>query len=149
MSYFIESIDEVIEEIQPLLEAHYHEIAHFKDIPLKPDWVKYRQAELANILRIFTARKWNNALIGYEVFFVTPNLHYSDHTYASQDILFLMPEHRRGRLGRDLTRFSNDCLKTQGVNVVLRHVKDKHNHGAMLERDGAELMDHIYALRLQ
>lgn len=147
IGYFLEPIDAVLEEIKPLLLAHWQEIARYPDIPLEPDWEQYRKAEVSRALRIFTARIAMQ-LIGYAVYFVTPGLHYKSTVQATQDILFLAKDYRRGGVGRDLIRHADHVLRVQGVKVVYHHVKARHNFGPLLERDGYELVDLIYGKRL-
>lgn len=138
----------VLHEIKPLLWEHWAEIAHYADIPLDPNWPQYEAMEAGGLLRIYTVRDLRFALIGYCIYVVAQGLHYRPVTYANQDILFLLPEYRRGRIGRDLVRFTEEALKQEGVHIVLQHVKVKFNFGPMLVRDGYEPIDTIYGKRL-
>lgn len=140
-----ESVAQVIGEIEPLLHKHWHEIAHYKDIPLNPDWSRYIQVEEAGALRVFTVRK-NEKLIGYCVYLLNKNMHYKDSLQALQDILFIDPEHRGG--GMKFLKWCDEQLRLEGVQAVYQHIKLKHNFGPMLERLGYELVDLIYAKRL-
>lgn len=145
MRFSCETYDDVIEEIKPLLEEHYEEIAKYKDIPLVPDWSTYRKLEQVGVLKIFTCRQ-DDRLIGYGIYFIKPHLHYSTCLVAQQDILFITKGHRGTGF-----RFINWCdeqLKSLGVNLTVQHIKASHNFGAMLERQGYELMDLIYTKRL-
>lgn len=143
-----ETIGQVLDEIKPLLEKHYAEIAHYQDIPLNPAYLRYLDAENLGILRIFTVR-YAEQLVGYAIYFVQPSLHYRDSVQASQDILFLDPEYRQGRLGYKLIRYADQQLAAEGVQVVLQHVKAEHPAlRVLVERMGYRLVDHIYAKRL-
>jgi GNAT superfamily N-acetyltransferase len=144
--YGLERIEDVLEEIRPLLATHWEEIAHYRDLPLDPDWDKYRATEERGALRIFTARI-EGRMVGYLIYIVTPGLHYRSTLQATQDIYFVVPEHRGG-LGRRLLRFADACLKEEGVQVIYQHVKAAHNFGPMLERQGYVLIDLIYGKRL-
>lgn len=132
---------ELFAEMLPLFQVHYHEIAHFKDIPLDPDYERYRELYQRGVLRIFTARK-DAKLIGYAVFFVARNLHYSTSLQAVQDILFIEPG-KRGTGGRFI-KWCDEELRKESVQAVYHHVKKAHNFGPMLERFGYELVDLIY-----
>lgn len=145
-SYAREQIVDVVEEIKPLLEAHYREIAHYPDIALKPDYQRYIGAEGLGTLRIFTARV-DGALVGYAVYFVTPALHYCDSIQAHQDILFVHPDYRRSTVGLRLIRHADESLGREGVQVIYQHSKAAHSIGRVLERQGYELVDEIYAKR--
>lgn len=144
--YAREQIADVIDEIKPLLEAHYREIAHFRDIPLKPDYPRYAQAEERGTLRIFTARM-DSRLVGYAIYFVTPSLHYSDSVQAHQDILFVHSDFRRSTVGLRLIRHADEALAGEGVQIIYQHSKAAHSIGPVLERQGYELVDEIYAKR--
>lgn len=138
----------VLDEIKPLLWEHWAEIAHYDDIPLDPNWPQYEAMESGGLLRVFTVRDERFALIGYCIYVVAPGLHYKPVTYANQDILFILPEFRRGRIGRRLVRFTEDALKQEGVHIVLQHVKVKYDFGPMLRRDGYEPIDTVWGKRL-
>lgn len=139
--------DTVINEIAPLLEAHYREIAHYQDIPLNVDYDRYLRAEAAGNLRIYTVRV-SLALIGYAIFAVGPSGRYMGSLQAHQDVLYLDQAYRRGRIGMTFIEWCDGQLRNEGVQVVFQHVKDRHNFGPLLERLGYTLMDHIYARRL-
>lgn len=142
-----EKFDQCIAEAMPLLVEHYDEIAHYPDIELDPAMEEYRALEAIGNLRIFTARQDGN-LIGYAVFFVRRNLHYRKSVQASQDILFVRKVNRAATIGWRLIEFCDEQLKSEGVQAVYQHVKRAHNFGPLLEKMGYELVDLIYARRL-
>jgi hypothetical protein len=147
MIYGQEKFETVSEEIKPLIEEHYHEIAKYKDIPLEPDWACYKAMETLGVLKIFTCRDEDtNALIGYSIYFVRAHIHYKTCLTAQQDILFIRKEYR-GK-GMRFIKWCDEQLKAMGVQMTIHHVKAAHNFGPMLERIGYELMDLIYTRRL-
>lgn len=135
------------DEIMPLLERHWREIARYQDIPLDPDEDRYLGLEEAGILRCYTCRV-GEELVGYGIYVVQANAHYKGSLQAHQDVLFLAPEYRKSRIGVGLIRFADDELRAEGVQCVYQHVKEAHNFGPLLERLGYELVDHIYGRRL-
>lgn len=141
-----ECVDDVLEEIQPLLKEHWAEIAQYPDIPLDPDFFQYRRAERAQQLRIFTARK--DELIGYAIYILAPALHYRSSLQAKQDVLYLKPAHRAGRIGWRLIEFADEQLRKDRVQIVHQHVKWNHNFGPLLDRIGYGLSEYIYSRRL-
>lgn len=143
--YARETVLGVLPEIKPLLERHWQEIATYKDIPLDPDFEAYCSAELRGSVRVFTARVYGE-LIGYGVFFIG-NLHYRSSRIATQDILFVLPEHRKGRVGYGLIRFCDEQLKAEGIEVVYQHVKLAHDFGPLLKHIGYEPVETIHARR--
>jgi GNAT superfamily N-acetyltransferase len=130
--------------MRPLLEAHYHEIAHYQDIPLQPDWEFYRRSP---IVRVFTARA-DGVLIGYGVFFISKNKHYMSSLQAVQDILFVSPEYRGRMVGPRLIAFCEECMKEEGVQCIYQHTKRAHNFGPLLGSMGYEEIETIWAKRL-
>lgn len=146
--YARETVATVIDEIQPLLRAHWAEIAQYPDIPLSPDFDCYKHLEAHGQLRIYTARHSSYALIGYAIYTVSPALHYSNSIQAKQDVLFLQPEHRAGRIGWKLIAFADELLRQDGVQVVYQHVKTDHDFGPLLERIGYRFCDKLYSRRL-
>ena len=134
-------------EMMPLWQKHYDEIALYKDIPLSPDLRIYQGADERGSLRIFTARVDNN-LLGYQIFFVNPNAHYKTSLQAVQDILFLDSSMRAGLNGYRFIRWCDEQLKTMGIQVVFQHVKKSHDFGPLLMRLGYMPHDTIYSRRL-
>lgn len=133
-------------EAMPLLHAHWREIAHYPDILLDVDVDAYTRCEDAGMVRCFTARQ-DGALVGYALFFVRPNLHYQASIQAVQDVLYLAPA-VRGGAGFRFIRWCDEQLAASAIQVVYHHVKSAHNFGPLLERMGYELVDLIYAKRL-
>jgi hypothetical protein len=146
MKYALERIKDVIDELEPLIQAHYKEIAKYQDIPLKPDWKSYESLDELGLLRIFTLRE-EGELIGYAVFMVRPHLHYMTCLTAFQDILFIKSD-KRGK-GLKFILWCDNQLKGMGINLIVQHVKSEHNFGPALERIGYELMDLIYTKRIK
>ena len=151
--YARETFEAAYDEAEPLLALHYREIAHYQDIPLDVNEEAYRTLETLDMLRVFTVRLAADAetfpLIGYAVFVVNRNPHYKGSLQAVQDIIYVDPEFRKGRVGLNLLRFCEDELRAEGVQVILHHVKEKHpTLGFVLAKMGYEHIDSIYARRL-
>jgi GNAT superfamily N-acetyltransferase len=123
VNYRQEFLIQVENDIRPLLEEHWEEIALNKDkIKLNPDWDAYHSLEEANALKIFTARE-EGRLVGYFVVIVRPHLHYKDHLFATNDVIYLHPSHRKGRTGIKLVQFAEKCLREDGVSVLIINTK--------------------------
>ncbi len=153
---------ERFDEAFPLLVEHWREVAHFQDIPLEPDFAAYEGAAAAGMVRFFTARGpvipsvhsassprpgMAQMLIGYALFFVRPNPHYASSVQANQDVVYLAPR-ARGLGGWKFLKWCDEQLRAEGVEVVYHHIKALHDFGPMLNRMGYELVDQIYARRL-
>lgn len=137
----------ILHEGMPLFVQHWREIATHQDIELAPDTALYETAADQGTLKVFTARS-DGQLIGYAVYFANPHPHYRHSLQAMQDILFVRKEFRRGTVGARLIRYCDQALAMMGVQVVYQHVKAAHNFGPLLERDGYQLVEHIYSKRL-
>ena len=123
IKYQQEFLSGVRGEIEPLLNSHWEEIALNKEkIKLNPDWDAYESFEYQDKLKIFTARD-EGQLVGYFVVIVGTNIHYKDHLFASNDIIYLSPEHRKGFTGIRLIKFAEKCLKQDGISVLTINTK--------------------------
>lgn len=134
--YKIEKLDEIYEDIQPLIVRHWREIANYQDeIALDPDWDRYRQLEDAHALVIISCRR-DGALIGYSFFLITRHIHYKNCVMAGNDVLFLDPSERKSGLGQRLITESERFLSGLGVNRIIWHVKPKHDFSPLLLKLG-------------
>jgi len=115
--------DQLVSEIEPLIQLHYDEIALNKEyIPLDPDWDAYKKLADSGNLLIVAARRDGN-LVGYAVFFLMQHIHYKSTKIANNDILYLHPDYRQGRLGIRLIKDSETACRFRGVNKILWHIK--------------------------
>jgi hypothetical protein len=135
-------------ELMPLLERHYLAISGFPDVALAPRRDIYATLQANGRLHVFTARTAHGALVGYIAWIVDTHVHYASLLVASQDVLWIEPEHRSRRWGSDLITVSERALEVLGVRVFLQHSKVRHPIGAILTRLGYEPMDTIYAKRI-
>jgi GNAT superfamily N-acetyltransferase len=127
---------ELIQEIYPLLAAHWEEIADNKDkIKLNPDFQWYWAQEKAGALHIVTARD-DGELKGYFISVVHPNPHYKDHIFAVNDILFVHPDFRGTTLPVRMFKYAEEKLRQRGVSVMSLHMKTKHPFVGFAEKLG-------------
>lgn len=118
----VETYEQIVDEIVPLLPQHWAELAVHKDIPLDPDYEVYARGADAGLIKFMTVRK-EGALIGYAIWVVKPHPHYKGHAWALNDIVWLHPDHRRMHIGRAFVEFWEAMLTKWGVAVV--HVDTK------------------------
>lgn len=139
-----ESCAQIVPDIGPLLQAHWREVALYQDaVPLAPDMDRYRGLEKAGKLVVVAARD-DARLIGYSVFLLHNHLHYMTCRVASNDVLFLSPEYRKGTTaGVRLVRESERMLTLLGVNRITWHIKPANDWSAILERLGYDLEEKI------
>ena len=143
-----EFINNVKPEIINLINLHWDEIALNKDvIKLNPDWNTYYDLEDNNKLKIFTAR-FNNALIGYFIVIISVHLHYKDHLFATNDILYMHPDYRKGFAGIKLIKYAEQCIKEDGISVMTINVKEHKSFGVILERLDYTPVETVYSKAL-
>ena len=137
VKYSIEKYsDKLINDIKPLIVRHYEEIALHKEyIPLDPDWGRYEKLATMNGLLIVTARD-EDKLVGYSVFYISPMMHYKSTISASNDIIWLAPEYRKGMTGVRLIKESERALKELGITKILWHIKFIKDFRKILYRMG-------------
>ncbi len=145
MDFALENIANVRREIEPLLEQHYKEIALNKDIiKLNPDWRGYAQLDAINGLRIYTARK-DGKLMGYFVVVVSRSLHYRDHLFANNDVIFLTKAARKGLTGLKLIKYAIESLKAEGVTKLHVNTKMHQPFDPIMERLGFEEIETVFS----
>ena len=149
MRYQQEFLDQVKDDALYLLDLHYNEIAlNQNKIKLNPDWDVYKELEQEGKLKIFTARD-NGTLVGYFVVVVGVNMHYKDHTFACNDVIYLHKDYRKGFAGIKLIKFAKKCLTEDGVSVLTINTKVHQPFDRVLERLGFKLIERVYSSYLQ
>ena len=134
VKYQQEFLSQVQSDAEYLIKLHWSEIALNQDkIKLNPDWDAYYDLENQGKLKIFTARDEGN-LVGYFVVILGNNIHYKDHLFASNDIIYLRKDYRKGFAGIRLIKFAEECLKSDGVSVLLINTKSHKPFDKVLER---------------
>jgi GNAT superfamily N-acetyltransferase len=145
LKYQQEFVSQVKDECQYLIELHWNEIALNKDvIKLNPDWEAYQDLEDKQKLRVFTARD-EGKLVGYFVVIVGSNLHYKDHLFASNDIIYLHSDYRKGFAGVRLIKFAERCLKEDGVSVLTINTKVHQPFDRLLDRLKFSKIERVYS----
>ena len=149
ITYQQEFLETFRDEAEVLIHKHWEEIALNKDkIKLNPDWEMYSLLESNGALKIFTARS-DDKLVGYFVVLVGTNIHYKDHLFASNDVIYLDPEYRKGMTGIKLIKAAEKWLKDDGVSVLVINTKVHRPFDSVLERLGFNLIERVYSKRLK
>jgi ribosomal protein S18 acetylase RimI-like enzyme len=143
IEYARETVEQVRVEIAPLLAAHCAEIGQ-RDLTHQPDWEAYRKTEAEGKLFILTARK-DGELIGYNVMLLINHPHYAGDRVAQNDVIYVKPEHRRGRIGLGLVRYFEAAMRATGFDKIYYHAKPSNDFGSLLVRLGYEAVEIIHA----
>ena len=148
ITYQTETLIAIRQEVEPILMAHWEEIAIDKDMALDVDWMFYYQSEFDERLKIVTVRD-DGRLIGYASFFLMNHPHYKTWKFANQDILYIDPAYRGKHIGLGLEKFCEELFRGLGVQVMMHHAKAKHP--ALVEllcNVGYQIMDYVLVKKL-
>ncbi len=141
ITYHVEKLADILDEMKPMFIEHWNEIALFKEhISLDPDYNKYLEMEAAGLIHVTTARD-DGLLIGYMVVFVVWHLHYRQSKTVVSDIYFLRPQYRRGRIGVKLFQNAEKAWKQDGVQVAYVGAKISNDVTKVWERLGYNVVE--------
>lgn len=144
IEYKEETFDQVIDEIKPLLEDHWQEIALNKEvIKLNPNYEMYKKLCNSGLMKIITARN-DGKLIGYCICIINYNLHYKDSLTATNDIFFISKDYRKGSTGVKLFIKNEEILKSYGVQRLIMNTKIHQDVGAIFERLGYKQTERVF-----
>jgi GNAT superfamily N-acetyltransferase len=136
-----------LEEFEQLFPLHYEELCVTKEFMYEPDYEAYRRIANAGMLRCITCRHYTE-LIGYIIFFVSPNLHYKSCMTATEDIYFVRKEYRKGRIGIKLFQYAESVLKDRGVQRIVVNTKIHLDNSRLFEYLGYKQTDKVFTKML-
>lgn len=144
IEYNEEKFEEVIEELKPLLNDHYEEIAIYQDkIDLNPNYEMYKALEDLGNLHVLTARD-EGRLVGYCVTFIQSHPHYIDHLFAANDILYIMPDYRHTELAPNMLNVLEEIMKEKEVSVMTFHMKTYKPFETLMDFLAFDKTEHLY-----
>ncbi len=111
------------------------------------NWQQYCRLEEEGKLHVYTARE-DEKLVGYFVMIVVPHLHYSDHSFAHNDVIYVDPAYRKGFTAWRLIKFATEQLELAGVSVMMINIKRHKPFDKLLQRLGFTETESIYSKRL-
>lgn len=145
ITYQIETLDNILEEMKPILLLHWEEVALYKDkIPLDPDYDEYLHLNEIGMLRVATARD-GDKMVGYFLSMISPHLHYQQDVYAVNDILYLDESYRGGDIALGMFKFAEQDLKEQGVSVLIISMKTAKPFDSLCEALGHTCVERTYS----
>lgn len=111
-------------ELQPLLEAHWEELAKQKDIMVLKPWHQgYEILENNNAMVNIFAYDEGGSIVGYCLSIIQRNLHYQNLNMCVNDVLFVLPQYRNSPLGLKLISITERLAKESGCNIVVWRAK--------------------------
>jgi GNAT superfamily N-acetyltransferase len=148
MRFAVESFSDIRDEIMPLWQRHYDEIAEDQErVPLDPDWDKYDRLAVMGALQIVTARTVGQ-LVGYAFVVVDTHLHYRTTLFAVFDLYYVAPEHRGGRTALRLFQAVERHLASLGVVKAIANTKLAHDHGRLFQFMGWREAERLFVKSL-
>ena len=83
--------------------------------------------------------------MGYFVVIVSRSLHYKDHLFANNDVIFLTKTARKGLTGMKLVKYAIESLKTEGVTKLHVNTKMHQPFDPLMERLGFEEIETVFS----
>ena len=80
----------------------------------------------------------------YIIFFLQPHIHYKTCMTAFEDVYYVSPEHRRGRVGIRLFQYAEKVLRNIGINRIILHTKIHLDNSRLFEYLGYKNSDKVY-----
>ena len=140
-----ETFCEIIDDIFPLLSAHWQEVEWGQDvIPLNPDLSVYKTADEAGTVALFGMRD-NGELVGYNTFWIYKHPHHADTVFAVNDMLYIKPKYRNGEDAPNLVWFCEQILKAEGCDVITYHMKYNKSFKTLMDAQGYEHTECVYS----
>lgn len=131
----VEPFGPFLEEVKPMLQLHYEELALNKDkVPLAPQYEVYKARDDMGQVMVVTLRE-KGRLVGYFVGFIAPGLHYQTCLTLTMDIFWTHPDIRGGLAGVKLFRTVEKEAKRRGVHRIF--------YGSKMHKDASRLFEFL------
>lgn len=145
ITVMLESFEERLPELLPLLPLHYEELALNQDkVPLDPQYDIYIERERRGELMFMVVRDAGQ-LVGYFIGFVAPGLHYQTCLTLTTDIFFLHPNHRGSSTGVKLFKAVEAEARQRGVQRFFVGSKVHLDASYLFEKLGYERVEIYYS----
>jgi len=108
------TVDELSEQLDDLAKANFAEVRPGERQQINFDF--FRQSEKNGLIFIIGAVQASK-IIGYSITFVLPDLHTAS-VLASNDVIYLDPEHRRGLTASRLVRATEAEALRRGASMM-------------------------------
>lgn len=138
-----------LEEVKPLLPAHYSELALNQDrVPLSPQFDEYLRRDSLGMVMAVTVRDAGE-LVGYFVGFIAPGLHYSTCLTLHLDIFWIRPDHRGQKGGFLLFKAVEAEAKRRGVQRLFVGSKTHLPADFLFEKLGYTKVETVWSAMLE
>lgn len=141
----VENFRPFLEEVKPLLQGHWDELALDKDkVPLDPQYDEYLNYDAQGKILVVTLREAGK-LVGYFIGLIAPGLHYKTCLTYKMDIFYVHPDARGQGGGVVMVNFLEQELKRRGVQRALMGAKCHKNAGWLFEKLGYDMIEIYYS----
>ena len=149
ISYQKETVSSFLKDAYPLFDEHHKEVSERQDL-IKHDLnvKQFQVMEDRSMLEILTVRD-DGKLIGYHTWILFKALHFKSVLTASSDLLFILPEYRKGLFGYKFLKWSLSVIKKRKPQRVLIGIKPKNDFSKILKRLGANHFETTYSRVLE
>jgi len=150
LTYAREDLNEgLISQLMPLISVSKDEMELWKNDELDVDWNSYFACQQVGIFRIYTCRDTESRrLVGYMTYHIQRHPHCSRVLCAFQDALYLAKDFRKGMAGIKLIKFSEQRLKSEGVQMVFQRSQPERDISKVLQRIGYTMTETVFTKRL-
>lgn len=131
-------VHEVLDDLKALHRSHWEETETHRNQAqtLNPDYNRGLDLERQGRFLLIGAIDMDTGqLVGNFGLYLGRSMH-TQQRIATEDTLFLLKDHRRGRLGIALIKYAEDALRHLGVVELTVDVKLVNDVGPMIERMG-------------
>lgn len=119
--------------LEDLTIQNFEEVEPHKDhIPLAIDWGHLRDLERVGTYRVVAAYR-GKCLVGYDSFFLNRHTRHMHTVFAMGDVIWLLPEERRGWTGVRFIRASDALLVEAGATLIRRGCQRGVRDGALAD----------------
>lgn len=134
----VERFADIADELHHLHVAHWAQTEKARHhIPMNPDYLAVMARERAGRVLQFTVRAGSGELVGNLRMFLAES-HHTQTPFASEDTVFIKPEHRGGFTVMALLRFAEDCLHSLGIREIRFTTKHVNRVDVLMRRAGYE-----------
>lgn len=132
----VERFADILAELHELHELHWAETEkHRHGLVMRPDYLAFIARERTGNLLQFTVRTASGELVGNLRMFLAVSLH-TQTRYASEDTVFIKPEHRGGYTVMALLRFAENCIRSLGITEIRFTTKHINRVDVLMRRAG-------------
>lgn len=133
IKFAVESLAEILPEMEPLLREHWSEIAPVEDAPYDPNLELYQYFDSVGMLLIISARD-DDKLVGYFACILRPHPHSQKIITAVEEAFYVIPDKRKHSIGQRLIKLMLVALQERKVHKLYTHEFVGHKIGPLYEK---------------